>query len=203
MNLNLEHANVTYKEKFLSNELEKKIFEEISDIAKSEETQKVKIDDSCYKLKRKTIVYIHNSIADTYILPKIWGDDVSVFEFTPELCELKSLLEAELHYEFNICLANYYSTGKNNIGWHSDNEEKGDIECIASISIGAEREFAFRQKNTKDILKTINLDSGSLLIMDKGCQEYYEHCLLPNKEIKQPRLNLTFRNFKFDSYVKT
>jgi alkylated DNA repair dioxygenase AlkB len=86
--------------------------------------------------------------------------------------------------------------------FHLDNEEKGDIECIGSISIGIPRDFAFRKKgdDTKEIIKKINLESGSLLVMDSGCQKNYEHSLLTNKEIKEPRLNITFRNFKFEQY---
>lgn len=78
-------------------------------------------------------------------------------------------------------MANYYSTGRNNIGWHSDNEEKGDIECIASFSFGARREFAFRNKGEKEQLLSLELGLGSLLVMNEGCQENYEHCLLQDK----------------------
>lgn len=141
-------------------------------------------------------IRVNENIRNSYVIPKIWGKDISVLTFTPKLLELKKSIEKVASYDFNICLANYYNTG-NNIGWHSDNEEKGDIECIASVSLGVVREFAFRNKGEKDVFKKIELENGSLLIMDDGCQNNYEHCLLPNKEIKKSRLNLTFRKFKF------
>jgi alkylated DNA repair dioxygenase AlkB len=98
-------------------------------------------------------------------------------------------------------LANYYVNGKKSIGYHSDNEEKGDIECIASISLGAERIFSFRSKATNSISR-IKLSNGSLLVMDKGCQDNYDHCLVQDKSITNGRLNLTFRSFKFEQYSK-
>lgn len=202
-NLNLTDAKVIYYKDFVSSDLSTKIFEEISETMKDEDVKRVAndINDTTYKLKRKTMVFIQANMTN-YVIPKIWGSDITILEFTPELAVLKESIEKLTGYEFNICLANYYSTGKNNIGWHSDNEEKGDIECIASVSLGTVREFAFRTKGQKDVLASLNLANGSLLIMDKGCQDNYEHCLMPNKEIKTDRLNLTFRKFKFESYSK-
>ena len=48
----------------------------------------------------------------------------------------------------------------------------------------------------------MKLENRSLLVIDKGCQDNYEHALLPNKEIKTDRVNLTFRKFKFETYSK-
>jgi hypothetical protein len=166
-----------------------------------EQIKTVKSDEGMFfKLKRKTLVFIDDSIIDNYVLPKIWGSEVSVFKFTPEIQLLIQLLKSITPYDFNICLVNYYSTGKNNIGWHSDNEEKGEIECIASFSFGTQREFAFRNNGEKEQLISLKLGSGSLLVMNKGCQENYEHCLLQDKKIKESRINITFRRFKYDTY---
>ncbi len=203
MDLGLIGAKVFYKNNYLTDEIQNKIFNKYQKIFDEEERKTVSVDDRTYKLNRKTLVLIDEELAmSTYIIPKIWGSDVTILEFDDEIKEIKNKLEEELKYKFNICLCNYYPNGKSNISFHSDNEEKGDIECIASISIGATREFGFRIKNddTKEIIKTINLESGSLLIMDSGCQQKYEHSLLTNKCLKDPRLNITFRHFKFDEY---
>jgi alkylated DNA repair dioxygenase AlkB len=113
------------------------------------------------------------------------------------------LIESVLHYQFNICLVNYYATGKDSIGWHSDNEEKGDIECIASISIGSTRNFTFRKCGKTDIVLNIPLESGCMVVMDDGCQKHYEHSILQDKSVKEPRLNITFRKFKYDTYTSS
>jgi alkylated DNA repair dioxygenase AlkB len=201
MNLELPDAIVTYTPNYINMELQNKIFTKYQHIFVEENYKNVKVDDRNYKLNRKTLVLIDKDLSD-YVIPKIWGENITVMNFDEEIKEIKTKLEKDLQYKFNICLCNYYPNGKSNISFHSDNEEKGDIECIGSISIGATREFGFRKKgdDSKEIIKKINLESGSLLVMDSGCQKNYEHALLANKEIKEPRLNITFRNFKFEQY---
>ena len=202
MNLGLPNATVVYYDNFVDEHLTNKIMKEIENIIVNEPIPRVETTEGAlYKLRRKTMVFIDETIADNYILPTIWGKDVLVHRFTDELKQLICLLKGVSDYDFNICLTNYYSSGKNFIGWHSDNEEKGTIECIASFSFGAEREFCFRNKGEQEMLTSVSLKSGSLLIMDRGCQENYEHCLLQNKEEKGSRLNLTFRKFKYDTYL--
>jgi len=204
-NLEFEQATVYYYEKYLSQETAMGIFTTISELFDSEENKMIcnENNEPIYKLNRKTIVFIDSSI-DNAIIPKIWGNNVTILEFPKELINIKSDLEKLLNLEdnkFNICLTNYYIDGKKSIGWHSDNEEKGNTDCIASISLGAEREFMFRKKNSKDIYKKILLHNGSLIIMAEGCQENYQHSLPINKLCKDPRLNLTFRFFNNDKYI--
>lgn len=200
MNLGLENADVKYYASFVNEEKANKIFKDLTQIFDDEEVKRVTNEGGdSYKLNRKTLVFVDSSLTD-FQIPKIWGTGVRILLFTPELMELKLEIEKELKYDFNICLANYYVNGKKNIGYHSDNEEKGDIECIASISLGAVRDFGFRTKDKIHILN-MKLDSGSLLVMDKGCQDNYEHSLIADKTIKESRLNLTFRKFKFDTYA--
>lgn len=106
MDLRLEKAKVTYYENFIKEELSKRIFESVETIMLEEQIQKVESDEGkFYKLKRKTLVFIDNSIIDDYVLPKIWGADVSVFKFTPEIQLLIELLKSVTPYDFNICLA--------------------------------------------------------------------------------------------------
>jgi alkylated DNA repair dioxygenase AlkB len=204
MDLELVDAKVLYINNYITEELQNKIFDKYRKIFNEEERKTVSVDERTYTLNRKTLVLVDEKLKN-YIIPKIWGNGVTIMTFDDDIREIKNKLSTDLNYNFNICLCNYYPNGKSNISFHSDNEEKGDIECIASISIGAIREFGFRKKNddtddTKEIIKKINLESGSLLVMDSGCQNNYEHSLLTNKEIKEPRLNITFRHFKFEEY---
>ncbi len=108
---------------------------------------------------------------------------------------LKTQLESFTGEHFNSCLLNYYHDGHDSMGWHTDNEKmmrKG--ATIASISLGATREFKF--KHIKDnTLTGIKLDNGSLLLMKENTQEHWKHSLPARKKITQPRINLTFRVF--------
>ncbi|AVL95136.1 2OG-Fe(II) oxygenase [Moumouvirus australiensis] len=196
----MENAIVLYNPQYIDKIESEKIFDSISDLFKNESRKKVFDKHNFeYTLKRKTMVFVDKDV-DKNIVPKIWGDNVKIMDFTPELFNIKRKLETELNFKFNICLANYYNTGKNSIGWHSDNEEKGSTSCIASFSFGSERLFSFRKKNSGDISLSLKLNNGSLLVMGSGCQENYEHSLRNDKTCHEPRLNLTFRLFDSERY---
>ena len=199
MDLNLEHANVTYEPNFLPEKESQLIFTLISELFEQEERKLINTDNSSYRLNRKTMVFVDSNI-DKSIIPKIWGNNVTIVEFPPELQTIKQKLETTVRFTFNICLANYYNSGKNAIGWHADNEEKGSTSCIASISLGQEREFLFKKKGTNETYKSLLLHDGSLLVMGNGCQENYQHSLPVDKSVKKPRLNLTFRLFDSERY---
>jgi hypothetical protein len=199
----LPNANVKYFEKFMTDNMRDKIYDDLTNLFKMDCNGPkfvIKEDGSKYKLSRRTLVFVSVDI-DKSIIPKIWGDNVTIMDFTDDLNQLKALIEKETNFKFNICLANYYSTGKKSIHFHSDKEEKGSTSCIASISMGAERPFIFRKITEREPCFTLNLANGSLLIMGDGCQENYEHSLPQDKTCHDPRLNLTFRLFDEKRYI--
>jgi len=115
---------------------------------------------------------------------------------TNALKELRKKAEDKCAYSFNSLLINRYQNGNDKVGWHADDEpELEGCEVIASISLGAAREFKLRKKNydkQKDTVHKILLEHGSLLIMRAPLQKFWEH-EVPKKAIDNPRLNLTFR----------
>ena len=102
MNLNLENANVTYYNNFLESKISKKIYKNIVEIIISEERHKVLNNNQYYKLNRKTLVCVDDSIKSNHVSAQIWNDSVSVIGFTPEIDTLKLQLQDLLKYEFNI-----------------------------------------------------------------------------------------------------
>ncbi len=97
---------------------------------------------------------------------------------------------------FNACLLNFYRNGNDRMGWHSDNEAELDpLMPIASLSLGARRDFFFKKKNDHE-KRHLSLDNGDLLIMYPPCQSDWLHSLPRRKNIYEPRLNLTFRCFR-------
>lgn len=113
--------------------------------------------------------------------------------WTPELLELKALVEKKTGETYNSCLLNLYHDGSEGMAWHSDGEK--DLKkngAIASLSFGAERKFAFKHKETKITVSKI-LQNGSLLVMKDETQTHWLHRLPPTKLISKPRVNLTFR----------
>ncbi len=113
--------------------------------------------------------------------------------WTKELLELKEIVERESDATYNSCLLNLYHSGEEGMAWHSDGEKmlKKNGE-IASLTLGAERKFSFKHKESK-LKIDIVLERGSLLVMKDTTQTNWLHRLPPTKLIKTPRINLTFR----------
>lgn len=113
--------------------------------------------------------------------------------WTSELVELKKLVEDTSGESFNSCLVNLYHDGSEGMAYHSDGEK--DLKkdgAIASLSLGAERKFSFKHKESKERID-LHLEHGSLLMMMDKTQTHWLHRLPPTKKVNQPRINLTFR----------
>ena len=113
--------------------------------------------------------------------------------WTPELLSIKQRMEELAQSEFNSCLLNLYHDGDDGMGWHSDDEKELDASApIASLSLGAQRKFAFRHKEDKTIIP-VYLENASVLIMRSPTQKFWQHALLKSKKVSTSRINLTFR----------
>lgn len=113
--------------------------------------------------------------------------------WTPELLELKQLVEKISGTTYNSCLLNLYHSGEEGMAWHSDGEKSLlDNGTIASLTLGAERKFSFKHKETKQRIDIV-LENGSLLLMKGTTQKHWLHRLPPTKKSSTPRINLTFR----------
>ena len=112
------------------------------------------------------------------------------------LLQLKERVENYSEIKFNSVLLNEYPNGEVGMGWHSDDEkELGTDPIIASLSFGANRDFIFKHKTDKSIENVkLHLKSGSLLLMLGSTQHYWKHSLPKRLKVKEPRINLTFRN---------
>ncbi|MCH2224944.1 MAG: alpha-ketoglutarate-dependent dioxygenase AlkB [Crocinitomicaceae bacterium] len=113
--------------------------------------------------------------------------------WTQDLLELKAIVEKNTGERFNSCLLNLYHNGSEGMAWHSDGET--DLKkngAIGSLSLGAERKFAFKHKQSKCSVSVV-LEKGSLLVMKGVTQKYWLHRLPPTTKVNTPRINLTFR----------
>ena len=141
--------------------------------------------------KRKVAFYADNQIDYTYSSVKKKG-----LPWTPELIQIKNLIESHTGARYNACLLNLYHTGEEGMGWHSDDEKEIILNSsIASLSIGAERKFAFKHKVSKETM-SIMLENGSLLEMKGAIQQHWWHSLPKTKKVGTPRINLTFRQMQ-------
>jgi len=106
---------------------------------------------------------------------------------------IKHQVERETGESFNSVLINYYRDGRDSNGWHADDEpELGERPIIASVSLGAARDFYLRRKADHSDQRKLSLQSGSLLMMSGDTQTQWQHHV-PKRATAGPRINLTFR----------
>lgn len=93
------------------------------------------------------------------------------------------------------------------MGEHRDDEKELDPLCpIASVSLGAARDFIFRHRDARgkpihrQIIEPVKLElaHGSLLLMNSPTNTFWYHSLPVRKKISLPRINLTFRRILLD-----
>ena len=138
--------------------------------------------------KRKVAWYGDENFEYTYS-----NSTKKAIPWTKELLQLKKMAEEKTGEKFNSCLLNLYHDGSEGMAYHSDGEK--DLKkdgAIASLSLGAERKFSFKHKETKEKVELI-LEHGSLLVMKEETQSFWLHRLPPTKKVFTPRINLTFR----------
>lgn len=112
-------------------------------------------------------------------------------ELIPQwLLDIKMPIEKYLGVDFNAVILNKYENGEDYISWHQDDEEFLEHHLIASISIGAERDFQMRTDKNETIHE-IKLQSGSLIIFNGVL-----HSLPKRMKVSGVRFNITFRKVK-------
>ena len=119
--------------------------------------------------------------------------------WTQELLELKNLAEEKTNENYNSCLLNLYHNGTEGMAWHSDAEK--DLKhnaAICSLSLGAERKFSFKHKQSKEVVSLV-LKHGSCLVMKDTTQKNWLHRLPPTSIPTDPRINLTFRTIDIEN----
>lgn len=122
------------------------------------------------------------------------GLKMTPLAWTPILMDIKQKVESLSKARFNSVLLNLYRDGNDSVGWHSDDEpELGASPVIASVSLGASRDFSLRQKNPGADKLKLRLDSGDLLLMSGLLQHNWQHQLPKTQSPVGERINLTFR----------
>lgn len=114
-------------------------------------------------------------------------------DWTSSLREVRDLLEQRTGVRYNGVLANFYENERDSVSAHADDER--DMEPgapIASVSLGATREFVVKHTTTGS-RHVLPLEHGSLLVMSGRTQQVSRHGVPKAKRTCGPRINLTFR----------
>lgn len=187
----LPDAEIIYYPNFLSQEKANTLFEELLKNT-SWQQDSITVYGKKHLQPRLTALYGNEgkpySYSNIVMQPNQW---------TSSLQKIKSLVESVSKINFTTVLLNYYRNGNDSNGWHADNEkELGKNPIIASLSLGAERNFQL--KHTTDITqkKNIILENGSLLLMKGTTQHFWKHQIPKTLKPIGSRINLTFRVIK-------
>ncbi|XP_063171378.1 DNA oxidative demethylase ALKBH2 isoform X1 [Candoia aspera] len=163
------------------------------------ELTKLHIFGKWHDIPRKQVTYGDAGLTYTYsgvtFSPKPW---------IPVLNHIRERVHLVTGHTFNFVLINRYKDGHDHIGEHRDDErELVPRSPIASVSFGARRDFIFRHgasrgKNPSRRIGPVKLqlDHGSLLVMNFPTNRYWYHSLPSRKKVLAPRINLTFRKIR-------
>ncbi|XP_041955657.1 DNA oxidative demethylase ALKBH2 isoform X1 [Alosa sapidissima] len=157
---------------------------------------KVQVFGKSYSVPRKQATYgdegLMYSFSGVHLLARTW---------TPTLENIRDTVTKATGHTFNFVLVNRYKDGLDHMGEHRDDERELDPSCpIASVSLGAARDFVFRHRNSRGGAGRggpppvkLELAHGSLLLMNAPTNTNWYHSLPVRKKSQMPRINLTFR----------
>ncbi|MCE7991523.1 MAG: alpha-ketoglutarate-dependent dioxygenase AlkB [Roseivirga sp.] len=119
-----------------------------------------------------------------------------VFQWEGLMQELRTRVEEFTGKAYEVAMCIYYPDGNSFAPYHYDPETSGAKTVLPSLSLGAVREFAFKESDSGEVY-SLNLANGSLLVMADYCQQRYVHSLLKDETCKAGRINITFRESAF------
>ncbi|XP_045890233.1 DNA oxidative demethylase ALKBH2 [Micropterus dolomieu] len=195
--LDCDYALLFSKEE--ADHLFKQLEEEV--VYSTGEEAKVQVFGKVYNIPRKQATYGDAGLAYTYS-----GVTRLASPWTPTLEYIRDSVTKATGQTFNFVLVNRYKDGQDHMGEHRDDEKELDPLCpIASVSLGAARDFIFRHRDARgkqsrrqiELVK-LELAHGSLLLMNPPTNTFWYHSLPARKKIFLPRINLTFRRILLD-----
>jgi alkylated DNA repair dioxygenase AlkB len=110
------------------------------------------------------------------------------------ILEAAARVSARLNVPFNSVGLNLYRNGADSVAPHNDHLY--DIQKgfpIALVSLGATRRMIIRTKAAPRRSMVIDLEPGSLLVMDYTTQLHYTHGVPKTKAVVGERISLAFR----------
>jgi len=109
------------------------------------------------------------------------------------LAEAAALARDAFGHDFNSLGLNLYRDGNDSVAPHND--RLGDLvpgHPIVLLSLGATRRMRIQGKTSRAKLE-LDLEPGSLLLMDFESQKHYDHGIPKQRAAVGPRISLAFR----------
>jgi len=123
------------------------------------------------------------------------GQTLEPRPFTDTVRALTERVNAFAGTRFNHVLLNRYRDGRDNMGMHADDEpELGPDPIVATLSLGTTRRMTLVPRRPRDgERRSLELTSGSLLVMRGACQRRFRHGIPREPRVTDERVSLTFR----------
>ena len=108
-------------------------------------------------------------------------------------------------FELNSCLINFYPDHKSCMPDHSDDEQAIDENSfIVTVSLGCDRTMNFKRKHSKELIASVTLSDGMVLIFSKRSQYVFTHGIPPIVDTRMsgscvPRVSATFRKLQISA----
>ncbi|HTI40115.1 MAG TPA: alpha-ketoglutarate-dependent dioxygenase AlkB [Vicinamibacterales bacterium] len=115
-------------------------------------------------------------------------------DIPPAIRAAAARVRTHLGVPFNAVGLNLYRDGRDSVAPHNDHlYELREGFPIALVSLGATRRMTIRAKTTPRRTTHIDLESGSLFVMDYATQLHYTHGVAKTAEPVGERISLAFR----------
>ena len=112
----------------------------------------------------------------------------------PPIVEAAQRVTTHLCVPFNSVGLNFYRDGRDSVAPHNDHlSELREGFPIALLSLGATRRMTIRSKAEPRQSWHVNLEAGSLLVMDYATQRHYTHGVPKTSAVVGERISLAFR----------
>lgn len=120
--------------------------------------------------------------------------DAAVGETPAPIAEAVRLVNDRLAVPFNSVGLNRYRDGRDSVAPHNDHlDEIREGFPIALLSLGAMRRMVIRAKAQPRTTIHVDLEAGSLLVMDYATQLHYTHAIPKTTDAVGERISLAFR----------
>jgi alkylated DNA repair dioxygenase AlkB len=183
-----------YDPVFLTSEESKTLFSEITgryDIF----SKTIRMHDgSEFTAETSSYLFADSELTSFDAFAEVWGARSPWPDF---LRPVKQRIEETTGHQYQVARCVYYQDGNEGMGFHQDLAAYGPTNAIASLSLGAKRDFVFRSVSDPGHMHRLSLEDGSLLFMGEHCQDRYEHAVPYSPHCLAPRLNITFRKYGF------
>ena len=112
----------------------------------------------------------------------------------PPITDAAARVRERLGIAFNSVGLNRYRDGRDSVAPHNDHLNELEEGCpIALLSLGATRRMTVRAKEKPPRVIHVDLEPGSLFVMDYATQIHYTHAIPKPTEAVGERISLAFR----------